>query len=122
MKQFSLILLIIVYSSCTFAVCPKPITYLQEGQQAACAGYLFTPTQEAVAREAVTKYVTAQELILQQDALIANQDKRIALETARYANIKAALDSKNDQTQWERILWFSAGFVIGGGIIYAARK
>lgn len=111
-----------MFSQVCSAACTKPVTYLKEGTPASCTGYLFTPEQELYVRTAVEKYVTAQEIILKQDELIANQDKRIILEVERYANLKAANDLQNDKSMWERLAWFIGGVAIATGVIYVTRN
>lgn len=119
--MFKIILAIILLSEICFAEC-KPVSYIKEGQPACQTGYLFSPDKELIAREAVEKYVVAQEIILKQDELIANQDKRIALEVERYANLKAANDLQNDKSMWERLAWFIGGVAVATGVIYVTRN
>lgn len=117
-----IILIIVLFPQNAFADCSKPVSYLKQGQQASCDGYLFSPAQEEYVRTAIEKYAVAQEIINEQQQLIANQDKRIALENERYTNIKSAMDSQNNQTFWERVAWFAAGVVLTSGVVYVSNK
>lgn len=121
-KLVSVTLALILYSQSIFAVCNKPVTYLKEGASAACNGYLFTPEQELLVRDAVEDNERYKHIITDLETLTANQDKRIALEVERYSNIKAQLDLKNDKSMWERLAWFIGGVAVATGVIYVTRN
>jgi hypothetical protein len=122
MKKLSLVLLIYLHVSCSFAACVKPVQYLQEGQSACMTGYLFSPDMELKARTAMENYNKVLEITKQQDVLIENQDKRIALESERYATLKQQMDLNNEKSFWERAAWFAAGALLTGGIFYVSNK
>lgn len=109
----SLILSILLFSQISFAVCDKPVTYLQEGKSAPCNGYLFTPEQEKQVREDIYALGKYKELVKMQDDLVGTLNERIDNYEFMTDNLRSQNEFIQKKNTWMNGIYFVLGLAVG---------
>lgn len=108
-----LISLVFLFNQISYAACAKPVSYLREGQPAECNGYLFTPEKEKEVREYKMQFEDIKKLSTAQDDLIKTLDKRVDVLTRTNQNLHSQITQLNEQSSFEKYLYFGMGAVLG---------
>lgn len=100
----------------SFALCEQPVTYLDVGERAVCAGYLFSPEKTKEITEMAQRYPIMVELISKQEYLINKLNERVELNQQISANLREQLQNKENENNLEKIIYFALGTAIGIGV------
>lgn len=121
--------LLYIFSFKALAKCDKPVTYLLEGSQAPCTGFLFTPEQEAKVRLADLDLSIQKEInaIQQQQLGILKEDNKLLSEQNNLwrnraeDSTKRLIESESNKT-WKMFLYFLAGAAVTTAITYGVNQ
>lgn len=129
MFNLRLLLLVAVYSLGSQASCPKPVTYLTEGSQTPCTGFLFTPEKEAEVRAANLDLGLQRDInaIQEKQLGLLKEDNKLLLDqshlwrTRAEDSTKKLMESRNTDT-WRMFLYFSLGVAATTLITYGVNQ
>jgi hypothetical protein len=107
-RSLSLFLSIVLYSGYSFAACPKPVTYLTEGQTTQCSGYLFTPDKELEVRTKLVEYDYISQINKKQNELIVILNER-------NLNLAKQVSIVEDTSKFN--IYVNIGFFILGSLV-----
>jgi len=119
----------ITYSIGSYAACGKPVTYLEEGAQTPCTGFLFTLDAEKEVRlnnyelgvqSNLVRLQTKQIALIQEDNQVLSQQVNL-WRTRAEDSTKKLIESENSKT-WEIFLYFMAGAVVTTAITYGVNR
>lgn len=93
------------------AACDKPVSYLQEGTQAPCTGYLFTPEKELEVRYKINTYDKLVELTTKQDQMIDLLNKRIDSNQKQIGLYEEKINLQQSTEFYQKLLYFGLGVI-----------
>lgn len=123
--MLKLIVALALVPSLLHAECLKPVTYLREGAQVPCTGYLFSPEKEFEVRTKVATYDDLTLTVEKQRQLLELHDSELQRQIQTNISLSSELKVREENNLYKTILFIGAGIVSGSlltiGVIRATR-
>jgi hypothetical protein len=116
--MLKIITTIVLISSTATAACQKPVTYLTEGSNAPCSGYLFTPEAE----KANYQKLEDLKILKETDKLQEQRFKETQTSLNEYIKYSRDLEKVNRRQQVTNDLTKVLYFITGIGVSYLMFK
>ena len=124
-----LIATVLLFTQVTFAECPESVQLIEKNQLANCTGFLYSPEADEKANDIYDEWEylkTVSNGLKEKNDIYTEQNKileqRLDLYIKQSNEFAKQLTKKENNSGWQKALYFTLGILATGAAVSAAKK